>query len=113
VRTAPLPDTDDPLLTQEEAAAELRITVRGIETERYKGALGYLKVAGKVRVPLSAIRAFRERQFVCPVPASPHVSHKTPRHGSGTSYSTTAVVISGKELALATVQRLKSRSVNS
>jgi hypothetical protein len=110
--TAPTYDTD-PLLTQEEAAAELRITVRGVETERYNGLLGYIKVAGKVRIPLSAIRAYRERHTICPVPASPHASPRTPRLVSGTSYSTTAPVISGKERALATVRKLKLRCATS
>jgi hypothetical protein len=100
----------DPLLTQEEAAAVLRITVRGVEPNVTKEHWG---TAGKNRTPLRAIRAFRERQTVCPVPVNPHGSAKTLKAANGTSSITAVPAISGRERALATVQELKARSATS
>lgn len=61
----PLPDGDR-LLTQEEAAEVLRVSVRSVMTERYARRLGWVKVAGKIRIPMSAITAFLAAQFVTP-----------------------------------------------
>lgn len=91
----------------------LRITIRGIRTERYNSTLGWVKVAGKVRIPLSAIAAYRTRKTIWPDPENQPDSNKTPKRASGTFSGTTAPVIGAAERARAAAQRLKRTSVRS
>lgn len=103
----------DPLLTEAEAADQLRITVRGVQTERYNSMLGYVKVAGKVRIPMSAIIAYRTRQTVWPDPDNLPASPETGKRASGTFSGMTAPATGARERARAAAKKLRKSSATS
>lgn len=99
----PLPGGDR-LLTQEEAAELLQVNVRSVQTERYACRLGWVKVAGKVRIPMSAITAFLAAYRVEPVVNQPPalVPIRQPRRRMSTG-------IGGKTEAEHSLEKLRAR----
>lgn len=53
---------DQPLLTELEAARELRVSKQTIRRERDAGRLDFVRIRSRIFIPLDAIRAYVERQ---------------------------------------------------
>lgn len=51
--------TDDPWLTEKEAATELRVSQGTVRRERIEGRLGYVNVRRRVFYPMSQIQAYK------------------------------------------------------
>ena len=68
--TAPdLPDPRfEPMFTEIEAAAALRIKARSLRTERLAGRIGYQRVAGKIMYRRSNLIEWQKNQGVKPCP---------------------------------------------
>ena len=54
------------ILTKQEAAEHLRVSVRSIENYLASGRLGYFKIGKSVRISRTALDAFLQRHFVEP-----------------------------------------------
>ncbi len=72
--------TCDPLLTEDEAAKELRVSRGTILRERMEGRIGYLRIRRRVFYRLSDIELYKAHQ-ACPATAS----RSDPAHPIGTS----------------------------
>lgn len=102
------------LYTTKEAALLLRVTPATVERERFRGRIGYTKIAGRVFHTEAQILEYLEQQTVspCPVPDAPKKpgSIKSPAPMSGTSTTETSQLdaSAASQLVSATVARLRS-----
>lgn len=109
-------EPEERLLTPEEAATWLRCdSVRAIRTERAKGRLGYIMVAGKVRIPMSEIYAYLDRNKVQPCLAQQKLPVSTSARTRRTTSSAGTTEKSRGELArtLEIVKKLRASSKTS
>tara|TARA_R110000787_G_scaffold16622_47_gene51576 strand:- start:37465 stop:37848 length:384 start_codon:yes stop_codon:yes gene_type:complete len=104
------------LLTPEQVAEKMGVKPSAVQTERRKGNLQYIRVAGKIMYPREAVDLFIKNNLVMPCPAeTPDLNSSRSRNAtvSTTSAGPRTDDLSSEARALAICQKLNLSSENS